>query len=132
MLKKIFVCLCVAAGLLLTGCKKDDQVKSVIKDLDAFTNELVQKIESGGIDEGQKFMDSKKADIKAKMESIKDIREFQISDETKKFMTDSLTKNVTSVISLQMKYVSQSVADPAFKTKLEKLISDYRDLLTMT
>lgn len=132
MLKKIIACLCVATGLLLMGCKKDDQIKSVIKDLDAFTTELVQKIETGGVDEGQKFMDSKKAEIKAKMDSIKDIRDFQVSDETKKFMTDSLTKDVTAVISLQMKYVSKSVADPTFKSKLEKLVADYRELLTMT
>ncbi len=131
MLKKIIACLCVATGLLLMGCKKDDQIKSVIKDLDAFTTELVQKIETGGVDEGQKFMDSKKAEIKAKMDSIKDIRDFQVSDETKKFMTDSLTKDVTAVMTLQIKYVSKSVADPTFKSKLEKLISDYRELLTM-
>ena len=131
MLKKIIACLCLATGLLLMGCKKDDQIKSVIKDLDAFTTELVQKVETGGVDEGQKFMDSKKAEIKAKMDSIKDIRDFQVSDETKKFMTDSLTKDVTAVMTLQIKYVSKSVADPTFKSKLEKLISDYRELLTM-
>lgn len=129
MLKKITACLCVVTGLLLMGCKKDDQMKSVIKDLDAFTTELVQKVESGGIDEGQKFMDSKKADMKAKLDSIKDIRDFQVSDETKKFMTESLTKDITAVMSLQIKYVSKSVADPTFKSKLEKLIADYRELL---
>ncbi len=129
MLKKIVACLCIATGLLVAGCKKDEQMKSVIRDLDAFTTELVQKVETGGVDEGQKFMDSKKAEIKAKMDSIKDIREFQVSDETKKFMTDSFIKDLTAVMSLQMKYVSKGVADPAFKAKLEKLVADYRELL---
>jgi outer membrane lipoprotein-sorting protein len=129
MLKKITACLCLVAGLMLMGCKKDDQMREALKDLDTFTTELVQKVETGGVDEGQKFMDSKKADIKAKLDSIKDIREFQVSEETKKFMTDTLIKDLTAVMSLQTKYVSKSVADPAFKSKLEKLVADYRALL---
>ncbi|MEW6212360.1 MAG: hypothetical protein AB1631_28805 [Acidobacteriota bacterium] len=129
MLKKVIACLCLVTGLMLAGCKKDDQMRSVIKDLDAFTTELVQKVETGGVDEGQKFMDSNKADMKAKLESIKDIREFQVSEETKKFMTDSLIKDLTAIMSLQTKYVSKSVADPVFKSKLEKLVADYRALL---
>jgi hypothetical protein len=130
MLKKAILCLFILASLSAVGCKKDDEIRSVVKDLDAFTNELVQKVETAGVDEGQKFMDAKKSEIKAKLDSIKDVRGFQVSDETKKFMTESLTKNVTDVATLQIKHISQSVKDPAFKDKLEKLVKDYTALLT--
>jgi hypothetical protein len=45
-------------------------------------------------------------------------------------MTDSFTKNITAVASLQIKYVTRSVKDPVYKSKIEKLVNDYRDLLT--
>jgi hypothetical protein len=46
-------------------------------------------------------------------------------------MTKEMIDNGTKVANLQVKYVSQSVKDPAFKSKVEKLVSDYTDLLKM-
>src|SRR5689334_25385337 len=100
--RKLLALLVVVLALSVTACKKDNQISAVIKDLDSFTNELVAKVEKSpnaqsGIDEAQKFLDSKKAEMKSKLDSIKNVRGFQVSEETKKTMTDSLTKNVTSV-----------------------------------
>jgi len=134
MSRKLLALLVAVLALSVTACKKDNQINGVIKDLDTFTNELVAKVEKSsntqsGVDEAQKFLDSKKAEMKSKLDSIKNVRGFQVSDETKKTMTDSLTKNVTSVAQLQIKYVQLSVRDAAFKAKLEKLVNDYTQLL---
>jgi hypothetical protein len=117
------------------ACKKDAEIGSVLKELDVFTNDLVQKIDSAqgsieGIDAAQQFLDSKKGDLNRKLATVREARGFQVSDATKKTMTDSFTKNITAVASLQIKYVTRSVKDPVYKSKIEKLVNDYRDLLT--
>ena len=130
------VSLTVIASLLLVGCKKDDQINSVLTQMDAFTNELVNKIDSAsnpsaGVDEAQKFFDSRKADLTSRMATLKDIRGYQVSEETKKKMTTSLVEDAKKVASLQAKYVNVSMRDPVFKSKLDKLIRDYQDLFKL-
>jgi hypothetical protein len=135
MFRKILSSALVLSFMSFTGCKKDAEIGSVLKELDSFTIELVQKIDSmqgsvQGIDAAQQFLDSKKNDLKKKMDVVREARGFQVSDATKKTMTDSFTKNITSVASLQIKYVGRSMKDPNYKSKIEKLVKDYRDLLT--
>lgn len=128
----VFILLLAAS---FAACKKDDQVNATLKDLDVFTAELVKKIESSanpaaGVDEAQKFMDSKKSELKPKLDDMKALRGYEVSEETKTAITTNVTKNVSSVAGLQIKYVSRTMSDPAFKTKLEKLIKDYTEMLT--
>jgi hypothetical protein len=135
MRKKLVVYSLLLACISSVGCKKDAEIGAVLKDLDQFTTELVQKVDSSqgsveGINEAQKYLDSRKADMQKKLGVLKEARGFQVSDETKKVLTESITKNVTSVASLEIKYMSRSIKDPGYKSKLEKLVKDYRDLLT--
>lgn|SRR5262245_8148753 len=134
MARKILVTTLVFSLLWLAGCKKDAEIGSILKDLDSFTAEIVQKVDSvqgsiEGVDAAQAFLDSKKNDLKKKLDVVKGARGFQVSDETKKKLTASFTKNITAVASLQLKYVARAIKDPRYKAKIEKLISDYRDLL---
>ena len=122
--------------LSLCGCKKDTQISSVIDELDSFTTELVKKVESApnpsaGVDDAQKYFDSKKDDLTAKIATLKGIRGYQVSEETTKKMTASLIDDVKRVASLQLKYMSTSMRDPAFKAKLEKLTKDYQSLFKL-
>jgi Tfp pilus assembly protein PilP len=126
----------VLACLLVSGCKKDAQINSVIAELDSFTNDLVKKVESGptpaaGVDDAQKFLDSRKSDLAAKIASLKDIRGYQVSADTTKKMTTSVTDDVKRVANLQIKYIATSMRDPAFKAKLEKLTRDYQSLFKL-
>ena len=123
-----------ALAATLAGCKKDAQIESVLADLHTFSQEIVKRVESApdpsaGVDDAQKYFDSRKAEISEKLQSIKGVRGFQVSQETQKKMTEQLTEDVMSVSKLQIKYISQSMRDPAFKTKLTKLINDYQGLL---
>ena len=136
MLKRFTILVLLLACLPLCGCKKDAEINSVITELDSFTTELVKKVESApspsiGVDDAQKYFDSKKADLTAKMATLKSIRGYQVSEDTKKKMTTSLVDDAKRVASLQLKYVGASMRDPAFKAKLEKLTRDYQDLFRL-
>lgn len=128
------VLLALACMALLAGCKKDAQVDSVLTELDTFTKEMVAKIDSApnpsaGVDAAQKFLDSRKADLQAKLGTLKGLRGYQVSDETKKKMMESMTQNVMSVGKLKIKYMSSAMRDPALNAKLDKLNTDYQALL---
>jgi hypothetical protein len=132
--KKILIGWVVFVAVFFAGCKKDAEVSAVLTELDAFTKELVQKVETNqgspeGIDAAQQYLDAKKTDLKKKLDVLKGVRGFQISEATKKTMTDGFAKNATQVMSLQIKYV-RNMKDANYKAKLEKLVTDYRNLLT--
>lgn len=124
----------VALGAALAGCKKDAQIETVLAELNSFTKEIVKRVEGGanpsaGVDDAQKFFDSRKADMQAKLETLKGVRNFQVSEATQKKMMEQMTEDVMSVSKLQIKYIGQSMKDPAFKAKLEKLVGDYQNML---
>ena len=77
----------------MSGCVRrsfhaESTVNTVVAELDSFTNDLVKKVESAptsaGVDDAQKYLDSKKADLTAKIATLKDIRGYQVSEDTKK------------------------------------------------
>jgi predicted secreted protein len=118
----------------LAGCKKDAQIESALAELHTFSQEIVKRVESApnpsaGVDDAQKYFDSRKGDIESKLSDLKGVRNFQVSEETRKKMTEQLTEDVMSVAKLQIKYIGNSMKDPAFKAKLEKLVNDYQSLL---
>jgi len=124
------------ACLLLTCCKKDAEVKTVLIDFDTFTNELVKRVESAsdpaaGVDDAQKYFDSKKAEMTTKMDTLKGIRGYQVGDETRKMMESSLVDDAKKIANLQVKYMGTSMRDATFKAKLDKLTRDYQSLFKM-
>lgn len=127
MYRKSLSLLLVMACLALVACgKKDAEVNSFITELDSFTSELVKKVEDGpnpsaGVDEAQKLLDSRKAGLQEKFNSIKKIGENQVSEETKKKMKDSFYQNGVKVGQLTAKYGSDAAARP----KLQKLTQDF-------
>ena len=133
MYRKPVCLLIVLACLAIVGCgKKDDQINSFVTEINTFTDELVKKVESAsspseGVDDAQKYMDSRKADLRAKFDSVKNIGENQVSEETKKKMQDSFYQDGVKVGQLTAKYGS----DPAVRTKLQKLTQDFLELFKM-
>jgi hypothetical protein len=135
MRRQIAVSFLLVASLSLVGCKKDEQVNSALAEFDSFTTELLARIEtaanpSAGLDDAQKYFDSKKAELITKMAALKGVREYQVSEETKQKMALRLVEDASKVGNLQIKYDSQSINDPLFKAKLDKLVKDYQALLT--
>ena len=124
----------LACALLLAGCKKDAQVESVLADFDAFTKEMVGKIDSApnpsaGADAAQAYMDSHKADMQAKLATLKGLRGFQVSEATQKKMMERMTENTMTVAKLKIKYINFAMRDPALSAKFDKLNADYMALI---
>jgi hypothetical protein len=82
------------------------------------------------VDDAQRYLDSRKAEIAGQMGVLKSLRDDQVSDETKRKLVSRLADDAAKVGDLQVKYVSHSISNPAFKAKLDKLVNDYQTLLT--
>lgn len=133
---KVIALLICFACLPLAGCKKDAEAKTILTDFDSFTNELVKRVDaasdpSAGVDDAQKYFDSRKAEMTGKMDTLKGLRGYQVGDETKKMMEGSLVEDAKKVANLQVKYMGTSMRDAAFKAKLDKLTRDYQSLFKM-
>ena len=129
--------LALAAALLLlgAGCSKDKEVLSFVGDLDTFSAEIVKKVKtaanpSAGVDAAQAYLDQNKSSIKQKLAAIKEVRGFQISEDTKKKVETSLMNSASAVAGLELEYVGRMASNQAFRTKLEKLVGDYRNVLS--
>ena len=121
--------------MMVPGCRKDAEVNATVSAVDALTTELVRRIEaatdpSDGVDDAQEYLDSRKTEIAGKMGVLKSVRGDQVSDETKRNLMSRLAEDASKVGNLQVKYISHSISNPAFKAKLDKLVSDYQTLLT--
>lgn len=136
MQRKLSVFLLAVACAVFVGCSKDSEIEEVTAELHAFSEELVKKVEtapnpSAGVDEAQKLMDSRKAEMQAKLNSVKDVRGFQVDKETQQKMVNTLMEDAKKVAGLQIKYMNVSMRDPAFKAKLDKLIKDYTEVFRL-
>jgi hypothetical protein len=123
----------LAAGLV--ACSKDEEVKSALAALDSFTGDLVTRVKkapnpSAGVDAAQKYLDTNRADLQAKLAGIKTLRGFQVSEEMRKKLEAGFMSNATAVASLQLDYVGQAALDKDFSARLEKLVNDYKNVVT--
>jgi hypothetical protein len=132
-MRKSLFSLVVLIAMALSGCSvnKDAEVNAFVTEMNKLAADIVRAVDekpSTGVDEAQKLLDARKADLKTSFEKIKDVRGFQLSKETSKKLTDSVTKNVESVGGLQIKYAEKSAADKKFGEKLSKLSTDFNSI----
>ncbi len=135
MKRRVTLLVLTLLSVALAGCKRDGEVNAILATIDSFTTELVSRIEragnpSAGVDEAQEYLDSRKDEVIAKMNALKRLRESQVTEATKQKITSSLVDDASKIGDLEIKYVSQSLNNPAFKAKLDKLVKDYQALLT--
>ena len=86
------------ACLPLAGCKKDAEAKTILTDFDSFTTEMVKRVDAAsnpadGVDDAQKYFDSRKTEMTGKMDTLKGLRGYQVGEETKKMMESSLVED---------------------------------------
>lgn len=132
MYKKLVTLLLVGVVCLsFAACKKDSEINSTMADIHTATDEIVKRINASptaaGVDDAQKYWDSKKADLKSKWDGIKGARGFQVSEDTKKKMTDSYTNDYMAIKGLEIKHLGVSIRDAAFKSNLEKLVKEWEE-----
>ena len=121
------------AALAIASCKKDEEVNTTLAAVDFFTAELISRIEtaanpSAGVDDARRYFDLTKPEIVSRMTALRSVPGYQVSDATKEKMTSRLVDDSSRVGGLQVKYASQSMNDPEFKARLDKLVKDYQSL----
>lgn len=132
-MKRMFMLLVLAFATVLSGCSRDDDVHAFIGKLDGFTSEIVKRVESGkdrkaGVEAAQAYFDQNKGPIVDAYTDIKNVRGFQVKDETMKQLADSLVANGTKVNGLKIKYMSETMADDTLDKKLDALEKSYDGL----
>jgi hypothetical protein len=135
MVGKFAIGLVVLFCLAFAGCSKDAEINSFLTEWEAVTNEIVQKIDANpslaGVDDAQKTWNEKKVGLKAKWDSLKDARGFQVSKDTQKKMEESARKNVTALTTVMSKNVMKLATDKGATDKFKKLMEDYGSTFNM-
>jgi uncharacterized lipoprotein YehR (DUF1307 family) len=124
----IFTLVAAFAGC---GVKKDADVKSFIADIDQMALDISRAVDekpSTGVDRAQQLLDARKPELKAKFETLKDLRGYQISEDTTKEFSDAVTRNVEKVGNLQIKYAEASAENAKLGQKLTKLADDFNSI----
>ena len=128
--------LLVVAAILAgaVGCSKDKEMLALAAEFDTFSNEIVKRVKSApnpkaGVQAAQAYLDANKGRIREQLAALKTVKNFQLSEETRKKIESSFTNGATAVAGLQLEYVTQMATDAAFRSALEKLVQDYRDVV---
>lgn len=105
-------------------------VGGAVAEVNSFTDELLKKIDSSpdpaaGADVAQAFLDARKGEVKARLDAARASREFQESAEARGRLLDAEVTNIDRVSSLRTRHLDRWMRDPAFKAKLDRLVSDY-------
>lgn len=99
------------------------------------TTDLVKTIESSptsaGIDEAQKKLDAKKADLKTRLAALKELRGFQVSKEALEKLTKSITDNAQKLTGLSTKISSEAIKNKDFTmpAKFASFLKSYTEIL---
>lgn len=132
-MKSTLFILIVTLAAAFSGCgvKKDADVKSFIADIDQMAIDISRAVEEKpqtGVDRAQQLLDARKPELKAKFESLKDLRGYQLSEGTTKEFADAVARNVEKVGELQIKYAEESSENAKFAQKLTKLSNDFNSI----
>lgn len=133
MLQKILIAVFLAATLVFTACSRDNDFNAFMSDFDKLTDDIVKKVNdnptSAGIDEAQKILDSKKVEMKKKIDDLKTARGFQVSGDTIKKFEKNMLDNGNKIVGLMTKNMGAAVKDPQFMDKMKRLTNEYTSML---
>ncbi|HEX8852253.1 MAG TPA: hypothetical protein VF754_02140 [Pyrinomonadaceae bacterium] len=114
-----------------SGGGGEESVEPVLGEIASFTDELLKKIEeasdaSAGVAAAQKFFDARAGEIRARIVAAR--ASAQASAGARRSLLESEVDNSARISNLQTKYLDRTMSDAAFKTRLDKLVGDYRRL----
>lgn len=127
-MKKITLFLVLTFCLALIGCSKDAEIGTFLTEWDSVTNEMVKKIDEGDVEGAKAAFDAKKESLKKTFKEVKEVRGFQVSEDTKKKIADSSKKNYDALTGSFTKNAMKFVADKSKGDKVQALIKEYADI----
>lgn len=124
------IALLSAIAFCLTGCGKDVDVNAFLNEWDSVVADVVKKIDAGDADAAKIAFDGKKASLKRQWDMINKLKDFQISDDVKRKIKESRTKNKKALDNTMTK-TFLSKEPPPDKAKFDKhkaIIDEYDDI----
>ncbi len=113
----ISVALTLVVALVGAGCSRDAEVEAFIDQQSSVASDVVKAFK-GASAKGEdadaaaaKVLDAQKPDLQRRYDSIKDARGFQIKDETKKKLEESVAANMMKVCALGSKKLCDDFMD---------------------
>ena len=135
MRKRLWVALALAAVWCgaWAGCAREAGAGEVLREVDAFTEELVGKVEragdpAAGVAEARKFLDERGEGLRTKVLAVRRSQEFARGGEARSRWEERESDNVFRVAGLRTKYVDRAMSDAEFRSKLDALVGDYQKL----
>jgi len=141
LLPMLLACALAAAGCRQPGAGVDasssGDVDSVIGKLNSFTNEVMTAVESApdpsaGVASAQKLLDSRMSELAGSIAALKRDARFQQDAAAKRKWLEAEVDNTDRVHGLGSKFFDASMRDPAFKSRLDKLVGDYDSMFRDT
>lgn len=130
-MKKLTVFLVMVFCIGLIGCSKDGDIDAFVAELDSVTNEMAQKLEAGDVDAAQTAFSAKKDALKAKWQSLKTARGFQVSEAAKKKLEESIKKNGATLQSGVLKGSMKLATNKGAVDKMQALAKDYMSVFEL-
>ena len=117
-------------GASAGGGKDAGTIGAAVAEVNSFTDELLRRIDSAqdpaaGADEAQAFLDARKTEVKARLDAARASQEFRESAEARGRLLDAEVTNIDRVSSLRTRHIDRWMRDAGFKSKLDRLVSDY-------
>lgn len=125
--------LLLAASLAACGGDKRARPSEAAAELDAFTEELVRKVEgaadtTAGVREARASLDARREELRAKILAARRSDEYARGGAERERWDERESENVFRVSGLRAKYVTQAMADASLRSELDALVADYQKL----
>ena len=130
-MKKLILLTALTFCVALAGCSKDGEIDSFIAEFERVTQEMTTKIEAGDIDGAKKSFEDNKASLQSSWDDIKSARGFQVTEESKNKLMQSVTKNMSELSKATFRGAAKLGGDKEKTEELKSLLEDYRNVFEM-
>ena len=129
-MKKSTILLLFILCLGFAGCGRDADVNSFMSEWNSVTNEISKSVENGNVDQAQKTLDAKKDSLRAKWVSLKNIKDSQVSEDSKKKLEEVMKKSKETLLTAVMKGTMKIADDKSAVDKMQNLMKEYTSIIS--
>ena len=131
---KARLCWVVLLAAALWACGgREARPSRAAAELDAFTEELVRKVEgagdaAAGVAEARKLLGARREELRATVLAVRRSGEYGRGGAERERWEERESENVFRVSGLRTKYMTRAMEDAAFRSELDALVADYQKL----
>lgn len=125
-MKKFILILVLISSIFLTGCNKDAQINTFMKDFARTTAEISEKFDKGDIDGAKKTLDEEKGNLRKEWFYINSIWSFQASEQVKKRMSEEPKENMAELVISANKAIDKY---PNETPKIQAILNDFSNII---